>query len=153
MKFLPASGIDAERWIRWMDGEVFPDDRPVTFVGSHWFIGWDGKKPVCYAAWRPHHVTADLNPLHLYEAQGFQYRAGVLPSHRGKGLQRDLIRLREKHMAKAGIKVAVTYTDPQSAASMRSLIACGYRPYVPTKEQNLSGEGRAGGFVHWRREL
>lgn len=153
IRFAEAKGLDAERWIRWMDGEVFPDDKPVTFHGSRWFIGWDGETPACYAAWRPHYPTADLNPLHLPQAHGFLYRSGVLPSHRGQKLQAKLIELREVDMRLAGVKVAATYTNPDSAASMRSLIACGYRPYEATKETNLAGEGRAGGFVHWRKDL
>jgi len=153
IKFLPASGIEAEKWIRWMDGEVFPNDKPVTFIGSYWFIGWEGKQPACYAAWRPHYPTNTLSPLHITSAQGFQYRAGVLPAYRSRGYQKKLLAIRERAMLAVGIKEAVTYTDPQSAASMRSLIACGYMPFVPTKETNLSGEGRAGLFVHWRKAL
>ena len=49
----------------------------------------------------------------------------------------------------------VTYTDADGAASMRSLIAEGYRPYAPTPATTLSGPGRLGrvGFVHWRKDL
>lgn len=153
IRFAEASGLDAERWIRWMDGEVFPDDKPVTFHGSRWFIGWHGETPACYAAWRPHYPTVDLNPLHLPKPLGFLYRAGVMPLYRGKGLQAKLIGVREVDMRIAGVEVAATYTNPDSAASMRSLIACGYRPYEATKETNLAGEGRAPAFVHWRRDL
>jgi len=136
-----------------MDGEVFPDDKPVTFVGSRWVIGWSGSKPVCYAAWRPHYPMATVGELHWTEQAGFLYRAGVLPGARGKGLQRSLIAWREKDMAAAGFKVAVSYTDPTSAASMRSLIACGYRPYAADFKSNLAGVGRGDGFVHWRKDL
>jgi GNAT superfamily N-acetyltransferase len=148
-----ADDIDAQRWIRWMDGEVFPDDKPVTFVGSSWFIGWDGGEPTCYAAWRPHFPMASVAELHWTEQWGFHYRAGVLPKFRGQGLQRELIGLREEDMRARGIKTAVTYTDPVSAASMRSLIATGYRPYKSDARSNLAGVGRGDGFVHWRKNL
>ena len=80
---------------------------------------------------------------------------GVLPAHRGKGLQREMIRLRETEMLQQRIAVSVTYTDADGAASMRSLIAEGYRPYAPTPTTTLSGLGRLGrvGFVHWRKKL
>lgn len=145
--------IDAQRWIRWMDGEVFPDDKPVTFVGSHWFIGWEGDKPACYAAWRPHYPMETLAELHWTEQQGFLYRAGVLPEFRGRHLQRELIEVREADMRKASIKISVTYTDPASAASMISLISSGYRPFKADAKTNLAGIGRGNGFVHWKKNL
>jgi len=45
--------------------------------------------------------------------------------------------------------------DADGAASMRNLIAEGYRPYVPTPTTTLSGIGRLGrvGFVHWEKSL
>jgi ribosomal protein S18 acetylase RimI-like enzyme len=151
--FRTAPLIDDQRWIRWMDAEVFPDDKPVTFVGSHWWIGWVGDKPVCYAAWRPHYPMETVAELHWTEQQGFLYRAGVMPEARGQGLQRDLITLREQSMREHGIKTAVTYTDPTSAASMRSLMAVGYKPYKSDAKSNLAGVGRGGYFVHWRKDL
>lgn len=145
--------IDAQRWIRWMDGEVFPNDKPVTFVGSDWFIGWVDDTPVCYAAWRPHYPMDTVGELHWTEQEGFLYRAGVLPKFRGKGFQMGLIDVRERKMFARGCRVSVTYTDPGSAASMCSLIKCGYRPFKPTVKTNLAGAGRDGHFVHWRKEL
>lgn len=144
---------EVQRWIRWMDGEVFPDDKPVAFPGVWWFVGRVNDEPVCYAGWRPHVPMETVGELHWREQWGFLYRAGVLPEHRGKGCQRKLIELREQHMLAQGIKVSVTYTDPISAASMRSLIACGYRPYKSDAKSNLAGVGRGDGFVHWRKDL
>ncbi len=66
-----------------------------------------------------------------------------------------MIRLREQAMRAAGLTAAVSYTDADAAASMRNLIAEGYRPYAPTPSTTLSGIGRLGrvGFVHWRKNL
>ena len=50
-----------------------------------------------------------------------------------------MLRLREAEMREQGIARAVTYTDADGAASMRNLIAEGYRPYVPTPTTTLSG--------------
>ena len=130
-----------------MDAECFPLDAPPVIACARWFIGWNRSQPAAYCAWKP----VD----HDGAAAGFHYRAGVLPVYRGHGLQRRMIRLREEHMRAAHFAVAVTYTDADAAASMRNLIAEGYRPYAPTPVTTLSGLGRVGrvGFVHWRKDL
>ena len=66
-----------------------------------------------------------------------------------------MLRLRETRMREQKLTVAVTYTDADAVASMRNLIAEGYRPYAPTPTTALSGLGRLGrvGFVHWSKSL
>lgn len=130
-----------------MDVVCFPIDTPAVFAGSHWFIGCDGDRPAAYCAWKV--VEHDDGPV------GFHYRGGVLPDWRGNRLQREMLRLREAEMRTQGLAKAVTYTDADGAASMRNLIAEGYRPYVPTPGTTLSGAGRLGrvGFVHWEKKL
>jgi ribosomal protein S18 acetylase RimI-like enzyme len=145
--FRPAPSLeDGERILR-MDGICFPVDEPPSVVGAQWIIGWDGAMPAAYCAWK----TVEHDGVQV----GFHYRAGVLPDYRGHGLQRQMLRLRETGMREQGLAVAVTYTDADGAASMRSLIAEGYRPYAPTPTTTLSGLGRLGrvGFVHWRKNL
>jgi GNAT superfamily N-acetyltransferase len=129
-----------------MDVVCFPIDTPAEFAGAHWFIGWDGEKPAAYCAWK---IVEHDAPV------GFHYRGGVMPDWRGRGLQRQMLRLREAEMREQGLRKAVTYTDADGAASMRNLIAEGYRPYVPTPTTTLSGLGRLGrvGFVHWEKKL
>ena len=130
-----------------MDRTCFPLDTPAVFAGAHWLIGWDGDKPAAYCAWKA--------VEHDGVAVGFHYRGGVLAAYRGHGLQRRMLRLREDEMRQQGLAKAVTYTDADGAASMRNLIAEGYRPYVPTPTTTLSGLGRLGrvGFVHWEKKL
>jgi hypothetical protein len=131
-----------------LDAECFPMDAPPKIGGACWFIAWQGSEPAAYCAWKP----TDQDGL----AVGFHYRAGVLAAFRGHALQRCMIRLREASMRDTGLAIAVTYTDADAAASMRNLIAEGYRPYVPTPATTLSGIGRRlgrVGFVHWRKDL
>ncbi|MCW5735613.1 MAG: GNAT family N-acetyltransferase [Enhydrobacter sp.] len=130
-----------------MDRICFPLDEPPSIEGVEWTIGWDGKTPAAYCAWK----TVQQEDLQA----GFHYRGGVLPEYRGHGLQRRMLRLREAEMRERGLTAAVTYTDADGAASMRNLIAEGYRPYAPTPTTTLSGLGRFGrvGFVHWRKTL
>jgi GNAT superfamily N-acetyltransferase len=129
-----------------MDVICFPIDTPAEFAGANWFIGWDGVRPAAYCAWK---IVDHDGPV------GFHYRGGVMPDWRGHGLQREMFRLREAEMREQGIARAVTYTDADGAASMRNLIAEGYRPYAPTPVTTLSGPGRLGrvGFVHWEKRL
>src|SRR5215475_4721681 len=117
-----------------MDRLCFPLDTPAVFAAA-------------YCAWK----TVEHDGV----AVGFHYRGGVLADYRGQGLQRRMLRLREDEMRQQGLAKAVTYTDADGAASMRNLIAEGYRPYVPTPITTLSGLGRLGrvGFVHWEKKL
>ena len=145
--FRPATSPEDGKQILLMDRICFPVDEPPTLAGAQWAIGWDGETPAAYCAWK----TVEHDGV----AVGFHYRGGVLPEYRGHGLQRQMLRLREARMREQGLAVAVTYTDADGAASMRSLIAEGYRPYAPTPGTILSGLGRLGrvGFVHWRKDL
>jgi GNAT superfamily N-acetyltransferase len=145
---------DNQALIRWMDAEVFPDQFPVTFTGTTWFIAYTADdEPAGYAAWRPHYPMKTVNELHLTEEYGFLYRAGVLHEFRGHGVQKMLIEAREQDIVSKGINTAISYTDPKSAASMRSLMSAGYKPFVPTPEMNAAGVGRGAGFVHWKKDL
>jgi len=147
LDFCLAASVEGERQILKMDGICFPLDEPPVIAGAEWFIGWDGKTPAAYCAWK----TVEHDGVLV----GFHYRAGVLAEYRGHGLQRQMVCLRETRMREQGLMTAVTYTDADGAASMRNLIAEGYRPYAPTPTTTLSGLGRLGrvGFVHWRKNL
>ena len=144
--FKPAVAEDEALVLR-MDAVCFPLDAPPVFAGAHWWIGWDGETPAAHCAWK----IAEHDGV----AVGFHYRGGVMPDFRGHGLQRLMLRLREDEMRRSGLKKAVTYTDADGAASMRNLIAEGFRPYAPTPATTLSGIGRLGrvGFVHWTKTL
>lgn len=73
--------------------------------------------------------------------------AVVLPTARGAGLQKRFIRVRCAHARKAGATVALTYTAHDNIASMRSLIACGFKPYEPAHA--YVGKG----WVYWWKDL
>ncbi len=146
IEFRRAAATDEVLILR-LDAICFPIDTPPVFAGADWLIGWDGDEPAAYCAWKT--VDHDGAPV------GFHYRGGVLPDYRGHGLQRRMLRLREAEMRRHGLARVVTYTDADGAASMRNLIAEGYRPYAPTPATTLSGIGRLGrvGFVHWEKRI
>lgn len=146
VEFRRAAAQDEPLVLR-MDAVCFPLDAPPIFAGAHWFIGRAGETLAAHCAWK----TVEHDGI----AVGFHYRGGVMPDFRGHNLQRRMFRLREDEMRRQGLTKAVTYTDADGAASMRNLIAEGYRPYAPTPATTLSGLGRLGrvGFVHWEKQL
>jgi GNAT superfamily N-acetyltransferase len=104
---------------------------------SFWWIGYDEDVPVCFAG-----LTASQQEV----KGGYLCRAGVAPSHRGLGLQRRLIRVRERYARTLGWNVLVTdtYCNPQSA---NNLIACGYRLYSPVYTWSFTGA------CYWRKRI
>lgn len=107
-----------------MDLDLFPSDEPIEDPENHvWFIGYDGPKAVCYAS---------VKVLEGIDAgTAFLSRCGVIQAYRGQGLQRRLIKAREREAKSLGAKVMLTYTVSSNAHSMNSLFACGYRAYLP----------------------
>jgi GNAT superfamily N-acetyltransferase len=101
-----------------------------------WFVAFVNGKPAGYAG------------LKTWDGfTGFLSRAGVLPEFRGLGLQKRLIKSRQRYAKRIGIRWLVTYTAIDSAASQNSLISCGYRPYRP--EYPWAGAE----WIYFRRKL
>jgi len=104
-----------------MDATLFPEDEPPGLHGD-WWIAYAGKSPVAYAGLQP--SSREFNT-------GYLCRAGVMPEGRGHGLQRRLIKVREKCAAVHRWASVITYTHPQNVHSINNLIAAGYRAYAP----------------------
>jgi GNAT superfamily N-acetyltransferase len=65
----------------------------------------------------------------------FMDRAGILEKHRGKGLHRKLINVRERFArASDKIKHIITYVVHDNYASLFTLVRCGYKKYDPEYE-------------------
>lgn len=60
-------------------------------------------------------------------------RAGVALPFQGRGLQRRLIRARERWARAWGAAWAITDTSPDNAPSANNLYRAGYRVFAPTK--------------------
>ena len=112
-----------------LDQECFPyrpldQERSRALENSLWWIVWQGREPVGYAG---------LSLAAQNKGLGFFSRAGVLPRHRGRGLQKRLIRVRETEARALGIPEIVTYVvDHRNSPSINSLVSCGYRFYRPS---------------------
>lgn len=86
-----------------------------------WWIAYSNREPAAFAALAEAYATPNL---------GYLKRAGVLPEHRGKGLQLRLIRVREAYARKLGCTGMITDTT-NNPASANTLIKAGYRLYQP----------------------
>lgn len=107
-----------------LDAQCFPSDHRPVLENSLWWVVWCGREPVAYAGLR---VCEGAPNLGL----GFLSRAGVVAKHRGKGLQKRLIRAREAEARALGLKELVTYVAHWNCPSINSLAACGYKHYRP----------------------
>lgn len=118
--------------------ECLPNDDPLDPSKGDWWVGWKGGDPVAFAC---------LKPTRGDPATGYLARAGVLPSARGQGLQKRLVKVREKRARELGMTHVVTDTANYNVASSNSLIACGYRLYRPSYVWGFP-DGN-----YWRKEL
>lgn len=77
----------------------------------------------------------------------FFKRAGVLPAHRGRGLQRRLLRVREVAAKRLGFTGALTYTinNPESA---NNLARCGFKMFTPPHPWTDDPA-----TLHWRKNF
>ncbi len=88
--------------------------------GSDWWIVWDeDNNPVAYCG------------VVIYEDFAVHKRSGVLRLARGHGLQRKMLRLRERFAKKAGCTSICTYVSIENPHSANNLIKCGYLVYNP----------------------
>jgi len=115
-----------------LDEICFPDDDRVRIEDTLWWVVLCGKEAVAYGGLRP--CQNECN-----KGVGFLCRVGVVPKHRGKGLQKRLIYVRERAAKAAGLDEVVTYCVPWNCASLNSLIACGYKFYRPATKWGGSG--------------
>jgi GNAT superfamily N-acetyltransferase len=90
--------------------------------GDWWWLAYNHKwHPVAFAC---------LAELETDKLGGYLKRVGVVPGHRGLGLQRRLVTARERKARKLGMHYVVTDTTYNTPSS-NSLIRAGYKLYRP----------------------
>lgn len=121
-----------------IDSVCFPCDYKADYDRGQWWLVWDGPTPVAFAG----------AYIHAPDKYCYLYRVGVLSTHRGHGLQRRLIRVREQWGREQGdIKGFYTYTTSDNLASANNLIRSGYRLFIPSRRW---GGKRA---LYWAKKL
>jgi GNAT superfamily N-acetyltransferase len=78
--------------------------------------------------------------------RGYLIRSGVLPSHRGRGIQVKLLRAREAHARKLGYDLLVTDTT-SNIPSANSLIRAGFKLFQPKHPWAFENT------LYWRKDL
>lgn len=108
----------AEAWR--LDRRLFPIDIPYRDLDAKWWLVFDDAgRVVAYAAAK------------IMNGKCYLTRCGVSARHRGRGLQKRLIRRREAWARSRGCAEVASYVSSDNAASLNSLIACGYRACTP----------------------
>ena len=123
-----------------LDALCFPHEERVQFDGSFWWVAIDSKADFGeFAGYAGLQIQKD--------GVGFLCRCGVRPVARAHGLQRKLIRARERGARGLGLTRLVSYTSKENTVSSNNLIACGYKLYTPD-----SWWGGASS-LYWTKEL
>lgn len=89
---------------------------------------------------------AGLRDANTDPEASFLCLAGVMPEHRGRGLQKRLIAARLRRAKALGKRRAITYTAVSNVASANALIARGFRLYRPALTWGDE-------FCYWKKEL
>lgn len=122
-----------------LDRILFPHDIPPYFKTAMWWIVWNKNKwPIGYGG---------LVQSYQVSKAGYLCRAGVLPEAQGNGLQKRLIRVREKYARLQGWTEIRTDTAFDNIASMRSLASLGYLPFTPEIEWGVENA------IYWQKYL
>lgn len=109
-----------------MDAICFPNDDPISdWHESDWYLVYEGGDILGYGSKKE--LAGDITYLN---------RVGVLPAHRGKGIQRKLLDRRIKDSQGSTI---ITYTVNSNPASSNNLIRKGFLLFIP-ENQWVEGE-------------
>lgn len=137
LRAVNGSDPDVQTLLYVLQLEILPADKPAKTNAGWWWILYDGVKPIGFCG---------VYKSSQWAGTGYLCRAGVLTEYRGKGLQRRLIRVRERKARQLGFThlVTDTYENPPSA---NNLIACGYKTYHPRSP--WGGDG----VIYWIKRL
>lgn len=123
IKRADTSKEDTRRLILRLHKICFPGDKQPPLKDGHWWLIWHEGTAVAFAG---------IVPSAQWINCGYFSRAGVIPGHRGKHLQRRLIKVRVTKAKKLGWE-AITTDTRDNPSSANNLIECGFRMYSPRK--------------------
>jgi len=118
--------------------KCLPSDTPSDTTTGWWWIVYDAFNLPC--------AFGGLVPSVRWLDTGYLCRAGVLPSHRGQGVQKRLIRARIRQARALGFNwlITDTYFNP---ASSNSLISTGFKLFEPSQPWGATQT------LYWRLKL
>lgn len=131
------NGVEAAHDLYSMQEACLPSDAPADCSRGYWWVATDDDEPVAFAG---------LYRSTQWDDAVYLVRAGVMPSHRGIGLQKRLIRVRCTFAKRRGYRWAITDTtlNPPSA---NSLISCGFQTFTASKPWGPKGA------IYFRKRL
>ena len=123
--------------LHWLQLETLSGDTPLTTNVGWWWILYQDDRPIGFCSLRRSAQWGDT---------GYLCRAGILVKYRGKGLQKRLIRVRERQAKRLKMNwlITDTYNNPASA---NSIISCGFKMFTPSKPWG------ADETCYWRKRL
>jgi hypothetical protein len=123
--------------LQYLQLTILPSDEPLPTDVGYWWIAYEGELAVAFAS---------LKRTIQWSDAGYLSRSGVLISHRGQGLQKRLLQVRQRKAKSLGWKWLVTDTllNPPSA---NSLISRGFRMFDPTNPWGIEAT------TYWRKEI
>lgn len=124
---------EARAEVRRLDRILFAEDHEIKADGCWWWIIEDKGEGIAFAGLRPCQLAHNAGLAYLI-------RAGVRRTHRGRGLQRDLIRARIRMARRHGFTELVTYVMAYNVASANNLISCGFKLYRPANPEDWGGK-------------
>lgn len=108
----------------WLQKVCLPADKIYPITQGHWYVVYtDDGEAVGFAGVVPSTRWSDTMYL---------CRAGVVLAHRGRGLQKRLIKARIRKAKALGMNWVISDTH-QNPASANSLIAIGFKMFEPSK--------------------
>jgi GNAT superfamily N-acetyltransferase len=124
--------------LRRVQRACLPHDRPLRSDDGYWWLAWAEDGTVA--------GFASMHPSVRWLGTGFLSRAGVVLHCQGFGLQKRLIRARERYARRLGWEWLVSDTT-ENPASSNSLISCGFKIYDPTWPYRVKET------IYWRKKL
>ena len=137
MKIKQLDAIDHEHLLIKMQKSCLPNDELYDVTKGFWWGAFDNDICVGFCGLVPSTRWGDC---------GYLCRSGVIRSYRGKGIQKKLIKARERKARFLGWNwlITDTYSNPPSA---NSLISCGFKLFEPTITWGAKGT------LYWRKHL
>lgn len=99
----------------------FPELTDEELEGGYWWLAYYKGRPVAFAG---------MVPSKQWYNVGYFKRAGVLPKHRGNGLQIRLMRVRERKAKRFGWSHLISECT-ETAYSANNFIKAGFKIYQP----------------------
>lgn len=113
----------------------------VPYDYGYWWLAYHDKEPIGFAG---------ITPSSIGPGVGYLKRVGVLAEHRGKGLQKRLLKVRERKARALGWHSVITDTT-DNVPSANNLIAAGYKLFDPELAQACRWAFKSS--LYWRKSL